>query len=52
MPKYIDCTPTWESLLPVMLELKDQPNIAAELQRMAQQADLWVEYCKQKEQEK
>lgn len=60
--KTIDCTPTWESLLPVLLDVygnlsaktrlkEDQKesldNIKKELTKMAQAADKWNEYCKQ-----
>lgn len=51
MARYIDCTPTWEGLLPALLQLAGNPNTQAsgvkELRRMAIAADKWNEYCKE-----
>ena len=66
----IDCTPTWQSLTPVLLDIYAQNkskvrnsykvtdktrqaievcnNILTEFKRMAEAADKWNEYCKQK----
>lgn len=45
---YVDMTPTWEGLLPVLLEIyckgssKGKADILLELQRMAKAADMAV----------
>ena len=47
--KTLDCTPTWERMLPGMLDLYDQPNasfgnkqvLKEEFRKMAIAADLW-----------
>ena len=56
MPKYIDCTPTWEGILSSMLMViehgeSQESKIAmrAELYRMARLADKYVEIVKAKE---
>jgi hypothetical protein len=57
----IDCTPTWEGLLPMMIYMLDpknvqkdkreevRANITAEFQRMAQAADKWNAHRKAEE---
>lgn len=60
--KTIDCTPTWEGLIPVMIELIKQHarevhptekqtenflNTCTEFRRMAQAADKWNVHVKQ-----
>jgi len=56
--KTIDCTPTWEGLLPMLLELYEakavkpakrqetRKEMAIELRRMAQAADKWNAHVK------
>lgn len=53
MTQTIDLTPTWESLVPVLLHIaqhsesvKARKDIAEELVRMAQAADKWNAHCK------
>lgn len=56
----IDCTPTWEGLLPLLLTVYEQQtkkrgmaaqnavtDIKTELRRMAQAADRWNAHCKE-----
>lgn len=50
--KTIDMTPTWESLVPVLLYLvrnsrTAKADIEQELFRMAQAADKWNAHCKE-----
>lgn len=57
--QFIDCTPTWEGLLPMLLELADPRNvqkdkrdetrqyIRQEFRRMAQAADKWNAHVKE-----
>lgn len=57
----IDCTPTWEGLLPMMLHMSDPRNIQkdkreetrqnmrAEFLRMARAADNWNKHVKEQE---
>lgn len=50
--KTIDATPTWESLVPVLLYLVRNARTATadieqELVRMAQAADKWNAHCKE-----
>jgi len=59
--KSIDCTPTWEGLLPMLLELYEAKNVkpakraetrkemGIELRRMAQAADKWNAHVKDME---
>lgn len=61
--QYIDCTPTWEGLLPMMLHMCDPRNVQKdkreevaanmrkEFLRMAQAADAWNAHCKWTEKE-
>jgi hypothetical protein len=49
----IDMTPTWESLVPVLIHILQHGEtdaakqaIAAELSKMAQAADHWNAHCK------
>jgi hypothetical protein len=45
----LDLTPTWESLVPVLLYLSRQgiADVEQELVRMAQAADKWNAHCKE-----
>lgn len=47
----IDCTPTWEALLPVMLDLvkqgKDSEHLKSEFLKMAKAADKYIAEIKQ-----
>lgn len=51
--KTIDCTPTWEGILPIILNVledgseKVKDDMKKELKRMAQIADKYVELQKQ-----
>lgn len=57
--EYIDCTPTWEGLLPMMLHLLDPrnvqkdkreetaANIREQFRLMAKGADKWNAHCKE-----
>lgn len=62
----VDCTPTWESLVTVLLDVhgslsaktrlkQDQvealANIKTEFTNMAKAADKWIEHCKQQKTE-
>lgn len=46
MPKMIDCTPTWINVLPLLLELVQNPkthdDAKLELERMAKAADAYI----------
>jgi hypothetical protein len=52
MPQTIDCTPTWSNVLPILLELVQNPktrkDATIELERMAQTADAYVASQKEK----
>ena len=52
--KTIDVTPTWESLVPVLMHIlrysesvTARKDIQEELTKMAQAADRWNSYCKE-----
>lgn len=52
MNETITVTPTWRSLVPVMLEVnrnakRTPPELISEFFRMAEAADKWNEYCKE-----
>ena len=54
MPTYEDCTPTWEAMLPYMLntikngeDQKSVEDIKGELQRMSRLADKYVKAVKE-----
>ena len=53
MTEYIDITPSWSSITPVLLTILENPEgmgkseARDELIRMAKVADCWVEHCKQ-----
>ncbi|SPA17245.1 hypothetical protein [Cupriavidus taiwanensis] len=56
MPEYIDCTPDWLGLLPLLVEAASNGNTSegrkaawTELQRMAKQADAWRAHCKEQQ---
>ena len=54
----IDCTPTWEGILPLLLDMYEgksvtpksrrevRSNMLLELQNMAKAADMWNEHVK------
>jgi hypothetical protein len=48
--KTIDCTPTWNEILPLLLHMLKQPatrkTAEEQLQRMAQAADAYNAACK------
>jgi len=58
--KTIDCTPTWEALLPAMLDIvkqrtdtgspfpTDTEGLISEFGRMARAADKWNAHCKER----
>jgi hypothetical protein len=53
MAKTIDLTPTWESLVPVMVHILQHSesdtakrDITAEIKSMAKAADMWNAHCK------
>ena len=52
MPQMIDCTPTWSNVLPILLELVQNPkthtDATIELERMAELADRYVSMVKEK----
>ena len=45
--RYINATPTWVMLLPIMLELADKEKIIEEFYRMAEAADKWNKFCEE-----
>lgn len=49
----VDCTPTWEGLLPLMLDLvkQDSKMIVEEFKKMAKAADKYNELINQKNNE-
>jgi len=54
MSEYIDMTPTWSAMTPIMLHaiengtMEDSKKaLREEIGRMAKLADLWVAHCKE-----
>jgi hypothetical protein len=49
-PRTIDCTPTWSSILPILIELvnksRTRKDATIELDRMAKMADAYIAMMK------
>jgi hypothetical protein len=49
-PRTIDCTPTWSSILPILIELvnksRTRKDATIELERMAKMADAYIAMMK------
>lgn len=57
MPEYIEMTPTWYGIMPVLLAVLRNPdadpnnvrNVIRDLETMAEAADKWNEYAREQE---